>query len=66
MNTAKDMEVITNPKEYIGRKVHLAWAKRGCVWILLDVTDKGYCVLETPSSGKLIASLSKDLRKLTN
>lgn len=64
MNTAEDMEMITRPQDYIGKKVHLSWARRGCVWVLLGITDNGYCVLETPMTGKLIASLTIHLRKL--
>ena len=36
---------------HVGRKVHLSWARPGCVWVLVSFTEET-AVLRTRKSGK--------------
>ncbi len=57
-----DFDKVTNPK--IGKSYHLAWAHRGCVWILKDILSDGKCKLETPKSKKTLIGNVADLRNV--
>ncbi|MBD2309892.1 hypothetical protein H6G17_31275 [Chroococcidiopsis sp. FACHB-1243] len=51
------------PKEqlanFIGKQIHLAWAKQGCTWRLLRIEgDRIY--LETPKTKKLLVAKASD------
>ncbi|AFY91208.1 hypothetical protein [Chroococcidiopsis thermalis] len=51
------------PKEklanFIGKQIHLAWAKQGCTWKLLRIEgDRIY--LETPKKKKLLVAKASD------
>ena len=37
----------------VGLPIHLAWANKGCVWILESVAD-GQMRLRTPKTGKIL------------
>ena len=46
--------------DFIGKGVHLAWAKRGCWWILESI-DRETANLRTPQSGKKIQAHINDI-----
>lgn len=45
------MEIIENPTEYVGKKVHVEGWKFGSVF-LLEGYSNGYAILRTPSTRK--------------
>lgn len=44
----------------IGKRVHAAWAKWGCNWVLKSV-DGDMAILETPTTGKVLKTKVSDL-----
>ena len=58
---AADLLKVDNP--IVGRKYHLTWAQRGCVWILKEInTDGVRCLLQTPRTKKYLVANLSDLR----
>lgn len=55
------MAKIKDPKEAIGKPVHLDWAYAGAVWIL-DAIEGDMAILRTPKTGKLRKSPLHTLR----
>lgn len=45
----------------VGKPIHLAWANKGCVWILEAVAD-GQMRLRTPKTGKILYANVADAR----
>lgn len=51
----------------VGCKIHLAWANRGCVWVLKKIhqTSEGTKLeLVTPKTGKTLFAKPQDARRL--
>lgn len=48
----------------VGRKYHLSWAHRGCVWKLKELLPEGRCILMTPKTKKTIIAKTADLLNL--
>lgn len=43
----------------VGQPIHLAWAKKGCVWILRSI-EGDTLHLETPKTGRRSTAAAKD------
>lgn len=55
--------MIPIPKEqlsnFIGKQIHLAWAKQGCTWKLLQI-DGERIYLETPKTKRSLVAKASD------
>lgn len=59
MKTAAHLPTVENPE--VHKAYHLAWANRGCVWIL-DSIEGDKCKMHTPATNKPITANLSDLR----
>lgn len=48
----------------VGKKYHLAWAHKGCVWKLHKLLPNGKCQLMTPKTKKILTANTADLLNL--
>lgn len=59
-----DFDKVVKPK--IGKSYHLAWAHKGCVWVLKEILDNGKCKLMTPKTKKILIGNVADLLNVRN
>jgi len=50
----------------IGQKYHVAWAPRGCVWILKGFVGNNQVEMETPKTKRRMQTASSSLRLLNH
>lgn len=58
----KEYSKVDNP--VVGQRYHVAWAKKGCNWKLVEINnDNGTCTLLAPASQKTLENVKlSDLR----